>query len=600
MPETTASIFLERAARYGEREALRALAVGGAAREEALSWAGWRREAECFAAALLLDGLRPGERVAIFAGNRLVWPIADLGVQLAGGVGVGVYPTSAPGQVREVMADAGAVVAVVDTPERLRALLEVRSALPSLRTIVCQAADTADADGVEPWARWRARGAGALDTGGASAALARRVAAQTPDDVAMLIYTSGSTGVPKGAAISHRYLLGSALSIQQVLGLSEHDTALSFLPFCHAAERVFGLHTRIVCGMSAALVEEHGRVWRAAREFGPTLFGGLPRFYEKAFEQLRAEHLAAAGDERARWDAVVELGRRRSLLRRAGQPVPAELEREWRSLGRPLFARLRALFGGRLRVATSGGAALPVEVAEYLDALGLTVLGAYGLTEHLCVAFNRPDHYDFEGAGPPMPGTELRLAEDGEILVRRGPLTFSGYHGRPAETRDAFTPDGEWLRTGDLGSLDARGALRITGRKKELIALSTGKKIAPLRIEALLTRDPLLAQAVVYGEGRKFAAALLCLRRPAAEAWARENGVAESYPALLEHPALRARVQAAVDAVNKLVSSPEQIRAWLLLDRELSAEHDELTPTLKVRRSRVAEKFRDSFDALYR
>jgi long-chain acyl-CoA synthetase len=602
MAESAASIFLERAARYGERPALCALAAGGAARDERLSWAGWRREAECFAAALLLDGVRPGDRVAVFAGNRMLWPVSDLGIQLAGAVGVGVYPTSAPGQVREVLADAGAGVAVVDTAERLRALLSVRDALPDLRTIICQdAVDLAHAGGgVVPWGGWQARGAGVLDVGDAASELARRVEGQSPDDVALLIYTSGSTGTPKGAAISHRYLLGSALSIQQVLGLSDTDTALSFLPYCHAAERVFGLYTRIVCGMGAGLVEDHGRIWSAARDFAPTLFGGLPRHFEKAFEQLRAEQLATSGEPRARWDRAESLGRQRSLLRRAGAAVPAALEDEWRRVGRPYFARLRSLFGGRLRTATSGGAALPAEVAEYLDALGLTVLGAYGLTEHLCVAFNRPERYAFDSAGPPMPGTELRFAGDGEILLRRGPLTFSGYHGRPDETAEAFTPDGEWLRTGDLGTLDARGGLRITGRKKELIALSTGKKIAPLPIEALLTRDPLLAQAVVYGEGRKFAAALLCLRRPVAEAWAREHGILVDAAALAAHPALRDRVQATVDAVNAMVSSPERIRAWTLLDRELSAEEDELTPTLKIRRSQVAEKFRDRLEALYR
>jgi long-chain acyl-CoA synthetase len=599
MAETASSIFRERAERYGDRPALHALVEGGADADATLSWTQWRQQAEAFAAALLLDGHRSGERVAILAGNRLLWPIADLGVLLAGGVSVGIYPTSAAGQVEQVLCDAGATTVVVDTVERLDTVLAGSDRLPALRTIVCQ--DSAARDGVVSWAGWQARGREALAADATLAAeIDRRVEQQRPDDVAVLIYTSGSTGEPKGACIPHRYLLASALSIQQVLGLSDEDTTLSFLPYCHAAERVFGLYTRIVCGMAAALVEDHARVWAAARAFAPTVFGGLPRFYEKACELLHADREAAPLAERAGWDRTLRLGRERSRLRRAGRPVPAELEAEWRRVGEPFFVRARALFGGRIRQATSGGAALPAEVAEYLDAFGIPVLGAYGLTEHLCVAFNRPDRYDFDSAGPPMPGTELRLADDGEILVRRGPLTFAGYHGRPDESAEVFTADGDWLLTGDLGRVDASGRLYVTGRKKELIALSSGKKIAPLRIEALLARDPLIAQAVVYGEGRKFASALLCLRRPLVEAWATEHGLADGYDALLQHPGLQARVQSGVDLANAELSSPERIRAWTLLDRELSVEQEELTPTLKIRRPQIARKFHERFDALYR
>jgi long-chain acyl-CoA synthetase len=418
-----------------------------------------------------------------------------------------------------------------------------------------------------------------------------------PDTTAILIYTSGSTGEPKGAALSHRTLLASATSIRDTLGLVEGDRSLSFLPFCHAAERIFGLYTRIVCGMQAGLVADHGRVWDAAREFAPTLFGGLPRFYEKAVATLRAHQAAATGDERSRWEQTMELGGERSRLRRAGQPLPAELEAEWMRIGEPLLERARELFGGRVRVATSGGAALPADVSEYLDALGITVLGAYGLTEHLCAAFNRPDRYTFDSAGPPMPGTTLRLAEDGEILLHRGPLTFSGYHGRPAETADAFSADGEWLRTGDLGRVGEDGALRVIGRKKELIALSNGKKVAPLGIEAALTGEPWIEQAMLYGEGRNFVSALLVIRRPSLEAWAAEHARDADDPRLLDDPGLRAAVQAAVDRVNAGLSNPERVRRFALLGSGFSG--DDLTPTLKLRRPVVEQRYRAHLEALY-
>lgn len=599
MSETLVSIFRERAARYGGRTALRALAAGGAPRDEAISWREWEEAARRFAAALVAAGHRPGEAVAVLAGSCLLWPVADLGILMAGGVSVGIYPTSAPGQVSRLLADCEAVALVVDTPERLAMATQLRTGLPHLRTVVCGSLRPSRSWTVG-WEAWLARGARALERArGVAEELERRMARLTADDVALLIYTSGSTGEPKGARITHRYLLDSALSIREALGLEESDTTLSFLPFCHAAERVFGLHTRIVCGMEAALVEDHTRLWEAARAYGPTLFGGLPRFYEKAYETLRAECEGARGEERARWERTLELGRERSRLRRAGEPVPPALEAEWREAGAPLFERVRGLFGGRVRLATSGGAALPLEVAEHLDALGLTVLGAYGLTEHLCVAFNRPGRYTFDSAGPAMPGTELRLADDGEILVRRGPLTFSGYHGRPGATREAFTPDGAWLLTGDLGALGEDGCLRVVGRKKELIALSTGKKVAPLPIEGLLVRDPWIGQAMLYGEGRRFVSALLALRRPVVEAWARERSLDAAYPDLLRHPEVVGRVQAVVDQVNAALSRPEQIRRFVLLERDLSAEEDELTPTLKLRRAVVSAKFRDRLDALY-
>ena len=448
------------------------------------------------------------------------------------------------------------------------------------------------------WAEWLASGHAALASlPEIGHELAERTNAATADDTAILIYTSGSTGEPKGAEISHRCLLASAASIRDTLGLRHGDTALSFLPFCHAAERIFGLHTRILVGMRAGLVADHDRVWQAARAFRPTVFGGLPRFYEKAAETLRREQAAAAGDERARWERTLVLGRERSRLRRAGMPVPAELDAEWESAGAPVLERARALFGGCVRLATSGGATLPLEAAEFLDALGIGVLGGYGLTEHLCAAFHRPGRLAFDSAGPPMVGTEMRIAEDGEILVRRGALTFSGYHGRPDATRDAFTPDGRWLRTGDLGRIGEDGALRVMGRKKELIALSSGKKVAPLPIEAALTGDPWIHQAMLYGEGRHFVSALIVPSRTALEAWADEHSADPDDPSVVHDPRLRATVQAAVDRVNAALSNPERVRRFAILP--LPFDGDDLTPTLKLRRTAIAERHRDRLEALY-
>lgn len=606
MHDTVLSRFVARVAATPDAVAL--VQHDGPTAGRTLTWRAWHDASRAVAAALVADGVRPGDRVAILAGNRTLWPVADLGILMAGATSVGLYPTSAAAQVATVLRDAGAVVAIADTGAQLAKVLAARAGLPALRTLVCEDLHAGDPSAAVTWERWVTR---TMDDGAARAAVARgevarevdaRIAAAHPGQDAILIYTSGSTGEPKGARIPHAYLTASADSIRETLGLREGDTTLSFLPYCHAGERVFGLYTRVTCGVATLFVEDHARVWAAARAWEPTLFGGLPRFWEKLYEGLLVAQAAAPADERALWERGLALGRERGALRRRGEPVPEPLAREWLEASAPARAHLAGRLGGRLRLATSGGARLPREVAEHLDACGVTVLGAYGMTEHLCVAMHRADQWEFESVGLPMPGTAVRIARDGEVLVRRSALTFRGYHGGAEATTEAFTPDGEWLRSGDLGAIDARGALHITGRKKELIALSTGKKVAPLPIEAMLAADPWIGQAMLYGEGRKFVSALISPRRSTVEAWARENGVpatTDAYAALLEHPEVRRRLRDAVARVNAALSRTEQVRRFALLERELTVEEDELTPTMKVRRARVAARYRDRLDALY-
>jgi long-chain acyl-CoA synthetase len=327
-------------------------------------------------------------------------------------------------------------------------------------------------------------------------------------------------------------------------------------------------------------------VWAAARAYGPTLFGGLPRYYEKAHDALCAAERAAPADERPLWEATWRLGAERSARRRAGLLVPEALETAWRQARGPAERALAELFGARLRLATSGGAPLPAASAERLDAAGLAVLGAYGQTEHLCVAMHRPEAYDFVTAGAPMPGTVLRVGDGGELLVRRSALTFAGYLGRAEATHAAFTADGHWLRTGDLGELGADGRVRVTGRLKELLALSTGKKVSPLPIEARLADHPAVAHAVVVGEGRRYAAALLFLAADAHDADAHDADVPAS-------------LAAHVDAVNAALAPHERVRRFHATADALSAEAGDLTPTHKVRRAAVEARFAHVVDALY-
>jgi long-chain acyl-CoA synthetase len=561
MADTTVHILLERARRSGEVEAIRELAAGGAPADEALTWGEWARRSRGCAAALVDMGLEPGDRVAILAGNRMVWPIAEFGSLMAGLVTVGVYPTSTASQIREVLADCQPRVVITGDAEQHARVEEAMAGMPPLMLVTADSATHAVS-----WESLLDGGMRLLDSDAkCGVELETRLGGIEPATLAALVYTSGSTGQPKGAMLSHRYLLASAESIRQTLGLVPDDRSLSVLPFCHAGERVFGLHTRVFVGMSGALVADYRLLWDAARSYRPTLVGGVPRFYEKLHDSLTAAAIDADRAEDEAW------------------------KRNW----------IQAAIGGAVRLATSGGAMLNPRVAADLSAVGLPVLGAYGLTEHLCVAFNRPERHSFSNVGLPMPGTELRIADDGEVMVRRSALSFSGYWGKLNETAAAFTGDGEWIFTGDFGSLDADGSLAITGRKKELIALAAGKKVAPLAIEARLVSEPWISQAVCYGEGKHYLTALISLRRDLVEQWAHESSIEGDYEAILGHPELLRLVSLMVDRVNETVAPPERVRRFTLLDRDLSVEAGELTETLKLRRSMIAERYRERLESLY-
>jgi long-chain acyl-CoA synthetase len=521
-----------------------------------LTWAEWAQAVDNVSAALRRDGIAPGDRVAIFAGNRLLWPVLDLALQQLRAVGVGIYPTSTVVQVGQLLEDCAPALVVADTAARCAL---VQEAAHRLAAPVRLLADD-PVPGVELLAPWCAAGAEALARDPALAAAVRQRAEQVaPDDLAALIYTSGSTGVPKGVMISHRCLAASAASVTAVLGLGPDDRGLSFLPFSHAAERMFGQGTRLAAGIATALVEDPADLFPVCAHFEPTVVGGLPRIFERVYE-------------------------RTEVARRAGGDARGALA---------------ALLGARVRLATSGGAPLPARVAEALAALGCPIVGAYGQTEHLCVAMNRPEAPRVDVVGPPMPGTTVRVADDGELLVRRSALTFSGYWGRPDETAAAFTADGTWLRTGDRAEVAPDGALRITGRIKELIALSTGRKVAPLPIEGALADTPFIAHAVCHGEGRKHLVALLALRRPVVEAWARERALSLPWATLVQHPALQAQLATAVEAVNAGLPRTDRVVAWTVTDAEWTVDGGELTPTLKVRRAAVESRHAALLASLY-
>jgi long-chain acyl-CoA synthetase len=484
---------------------------------QGISWRRFEEETYDFATALLSLDLKRGATVCILMGNVPEWPIADIGTIIAGGIGVGLYPTSSAEQIAYIINHSDAEFVLVDSHEQLQKVISVREQLPNVRHII--ALDTNYRDFIARGQKERARLASSLK---------ERAEGARPDDIAIMVYTSGTTGPPKGACLSHRYIINSVESLRQTIPIYDSDVSFSYLPFCHVAERISGLYNRLYAGASAYFVDDLARLGEYMLEVKPTVFASLPRFFEKIFARIVSDGSTNVQD----------------------------------------------YFGGRVRLLTSGGAPLPLEVAEFFAAAGLPILQAYGLTENVCVAFNRPDHYKFGTVGPPMPGCEVRIADDKEILVR-SEMMFSGYYKAPEETAKMFA-DG-WLLTGDLGELDEDGFLKIIGRKKELIVTSTGKKVSPMLLENMLKENHLISQAMVYGEGRSYLVALITL-----------NG-----------PVEREIVQEIVNKVNRRVSSTESIKRFAILDRDFEVARDEITPTGKLKRDVITERFRDVIEKLY-
>jgi long-chain acyl-CoA synthetase len=560
-----------------------------------VSWGRFYEEAHAFAAALVARGLTPGAAVCILMGNVPEWPVADIGTISAGGVGVGLYPTSSDEQCRYIVEHSDAEFVLVDTAAQLAKILSVRNDLPKVKAIIALDPAAARGAGGDVIAYEEFLSEGRAGGERVATAVRERAEGARPEDTAVMVYTSGTTGQPKGACLSHRYIINSVESLHATIPIDETDAAFSYLPYCHVAERISGLYNRLYAGASAHFVDDLSKLGEYMLQVRPTVFASLPRFFEKIHARVVADLGRLAPEERRRFEAALELGREVVRLRQARQSVPAKLLAEYEQRALPELARVKDYFGGRIRLATSGGAPLPHAIAEFFAAANLPILQAYGLTENICVAFNRPDNYKFGTVGTPMPGCEVRIAPDGEILVR-SEMMFSGYYKEPEKTAEVLS--GGWLLTGDLGELDADDFLKITGRKKELIVLSTGKKVAPALVENMLRERHLVSQAFVYGEGRSYLVALITLNPAEAAEYAR-GAAGTSAAELARDGRVVAHVREIVEGVNRRLSSSEQVKRFLILPRDFEAERGEVTPTLKVRRDVVTENFRHELQELY-
>jgi long-chain acyl-CoA synthetase len=565
-----------------------------------LSWRQYQQSVVEVAAGLASLGVGHGDFVALMLSNRPEHVLADQGSVRAGAVPTTLYATLAPEQIRYCAAHCAAKVAILEDGDLAKRWQELREGLPALKHMVVLegAGDLTGWEGVLGWEELLARGRDAL---AADPDLAGRLRGRVrPEDPVTLVYTSGTVGPPKGVFVTHRNVLYQCAAGDRLLRLPDGIAGVSYLPLAHIAERVFSLYGALWKHNHVYFCPEPTDVLSYVQYVRPLSFFGVPRVWEKVWSGLVAKLDSEPPRRRRLAYAAVDSGRQVVRRRQRGQPVPLPLRARHALLDRLVLAKIRAALGlDRCRYLLSGAAPLAVDLAESLAALGLPVVEGYGLTEATGAATaNPPDALRIGTVGPPLAGVELKLADDGEVMVR-GPITTPGYHRQPEATAELLDADG-WLHTGDVGTLDDAGYLRIIDRKKELIITAAGKNISPANIESLLKQHPLVGQALAFGDRRPYVVALIVLDHEVLPGWARQRGIADaSLAALAEHPLVVEEVQHAVQAANQRLARVEQVKRFKILPAEWTVESEELTPTLKLKRHVICGKYAPEIDALY-
>ena len=551
-----------------------------------VSWAEAAERVELIAHGLLARSVGKGDTFAILAPTTLEWALFDFALGRIGAVGAAIYANSSPRDVHYILEHADAVGVLCHDEEQRAKVEQVRGDLQGLREVLTYA-DLAELE-AEGRAH-REQHPGALEEAGA---------AIDEEDLFTFIYTSGTTGPPKACMIRHRNYYAMVSCVDDLPGyVAAGDVMLLYLPLAHNFGRLMHLAGPYV-GFTIAFVPDPLQVAAALPQVRPTVLPSVPRVYEKVHTAVLAAFDETTGPKRRLVDWSLAVGRRASALRQAGEPVPRGLAARLAIADRLVFSKVRDRLGGRLRTPISGGAPLAKEIAEFFDALGVRILEGYGLTECTTAATtNRPDRYRFGTVGPALPGFELRVAEDGELLIR-SETVFAGYYKDPEATAAVLAEDG-WLRSGDIAQIDADGFVTITDRKKDLIVTAGGKNIAPQNLENELKASKYVSQAVVVGDRRPYAAALLTLDEVEVGKWAREQGVDGDVTTLAADPRVHALLQGVVDELNRERSRYEQIKRFTILPRDFEQEHGEVTPTLKLRRRAVLENFADEVEALY-
>ena len=588
-----ANLFYDRVAQTPDREAYRFPSGDG---WESMTWRQTGEAVRRLAAGLLALGVGSEDPVAIASATRVEWVLADLAITCAGAATTTVYPTTGAEDVGYILSDSGSVVVFAEDETQVAKLRTLRDRLPDLLRVV-----VFDGRPDEDWVlgledlrelgdRYLAAHPSAVDDS---------VAAVRPEHLATLIYTSGTTGRPKGVELTHSCWTYIGTGAESLDILSIDDLQYLWLPLSHSFGKMLEA-VQLQIGFPTAVDGRMEKIVENLSVVRPTFMAGPPRIFEKVHAKIQQTIEEEGGIKQSLFSWAFDVGHRYADVRLAGGSPSPVLRFQHAVADRLVFAKIRARLGGRIRFLISGSAALSPEVASWFYAAGMVILEGYGLTETsagACIV--RLDDPVFGRVGPPIPGTEVRIAGDGEILLR-GPSVMRGYHNSPEATAEVLSPDG-WLATGDLGEIDDKGRLRITDRKKDLIKTSGGKYIAPQPIEVLFKAVCNLAsQFVVHAEGRNYATALVTLDADALVQWGRAHGLADAgYAALAAHPEVHAQVRASVEHVNSRLNRWETVKDFRILDHDLTVESGELTPSMKVRRKVVESTYRPVLDSMY-
>ena len=573
------------AQKFGDRPAQR-FKRGGEWEER--SYAQLAERARELALGLVDLGIAPGDRVCILANTRPEWTDAELAIWMAAGVVVPIYQTNSPEECEWVAGNSGAVAVFCEDETQLEKIRAVRERLPELEHVILI---DGEADGAVSLEGLRGRGADAAE-------LERRVAGVKPADPMLFIYTSGTTGPPKGCVLTHsngRALLDMLVELEIT---TEGDVVYLYLPLAHVFAQLIEIASLYLGGTLAYFGGDSRQIVPEIQESHPDYIPSVPRIFEKIYGLATAQLEQASPEQREQFRQAIKLGVKVRDLEHHGQPVLDELRAPFAQADEAIFKGVRALFGGKMREATTGAAPIAQEILEFFYAAGCPVLEGYGMTETMGVmTTSTRENHRFGTVGCAMPGAEVSIGEDGEILTR-GPHVFKGYWQNDEATREILDEDG-WLHTGDLGSLDEEGYLSITGRKKDIIITAGGKNLAPANLENDLKQSRWISQAVMYGDRRPFPVALVTLDPEEIGPWAKERGLPDDPGELAGAPEVHELIQEVLDAANAKYAQVEQIKKFQILDHDLSLESGELTPTLKVKRNVVYDRYAEIFDRLY-
>ena len=547
-----------------------------------ISYAELGESVDAFSKGLSALGVQKGYRVAILSENRPEWAISDFGILKAGAVNVPMFSTLTAAQVSYILKDSGAKVICVSTKDQLEKVIAIRDEVPSLeQVIIYNEIEDGVPEGVSQFVDVCSRGKD-VDT---------PIEGSTDEDeIATIIYTSGTTGNPKGVMLTHANFLSNFNAAKSLIDVGETDVLLSFLPLSHVFERLGGHYVPLFSGAKIAYAESTFTVAQNMQEVSPTVMLSVPRLYETMHDRVLRAVQAGSSLKQKIFHWGVSVGSAVSSVIQQGKKPSAILQLQQNIADKLVFAKLKAATGGQLRFFVSGGAALPQSIAEFFHAAGILILEGYGLTETSpVISLNHPEKWKFGTVGVPIPGVEVQIAEDGEILTR-GPHVMKGYFNNEDATAEVIDGEG-WFHTGDIGIIDDDGFIKITDRKKNIIVLSNGKNVAPQPIESQLVQSPFIDQIMLVGNERKNVAALIVPNFDALKSWASENGVDTSdLPEMLKTREVQQFIQSEIRERLTDFADFEQVRRFALLEKEFSQEEDEMTPTLKLKRNVIIEK----------